>query len=51
MSDLDPAEFRRLGHAFVDWVAAYREGLPARPVRPDVAPGAVRAALGPLLPE
>lgn len=51
MTDLDPAEFRRLGHAFVDWVAAYREGLPARPVRPEVVPGSVRAALGPLLPE
>src|SRR5919107_5621962 len=51
MTDLDPDEFRRLGHAFVDWVAAYRAGLPQRPVRPDVAPGAVRDRLGALLPE
>jgi aromatic-L-amino-acid decarboxylase len=51
VTDLDPEEFRRLGHAFVDWVAAYRVGLPDRPVRPDVAPGAVRAALPGLLPE
>ena len=51
MTDLDPDEFRRLGHAFVDWVARYRAGLPERPVRPDVAPGAVRAGLGAMLPE
>ena len=51
MSDLDPEEFRRLGHAVVDWVAAYRAGLPERSVRPDVMPGAVRDALGELLPD
>ena len=51
MSDLDPEEFRRLGHAAVDWVAAYRAGLPDRPVRPDVTPGDVRRALGELLPD
>ncbi len=37
MTDLEPEEFRRLGHAFIDWMASYREGLPDRPVRPDVA--------------
>src|SRR5919107_1893545 len=51
MTDLDPDEFRRLGHAFVDWVAAHRAGLRDRPVRPDVAPGAVRAQLPELAPE
>lgn len=51
MTDLDPEEFRRLGHAVVDWVAAYRAGLPDRPVRGAVAPGEVREALGPLVPE
>jgi aromatic-L-amino-acid/L-tryptophan decarboxylase len=51
MTDLDPDEFRRRGHAVVDWVAAYREGLPDRPVRPDVAPGWVRTALPTTLPE
>ncbi len=45
MADLDPEEFRRLGHAVVDWVADYRAGLPGRPVRSTVAPGEVRAAL------
>ncbi len=44
MTDLDPDEFRRLGHAVVDWVAAYRAGLADRPVRPEVAP--VRFARG-----
>ena len=51
MSDLDPDEFRRLGYAVVDWVAAYRAGLGGRPVRPDVTPGAVRRELGELLPD
>jgi len=51
MTDLDPDEFRRLGHAVVDWVAAYRAGLPDRPVRPAVTPGQVRAGLPDLLPE
>jgi aromatic-L-amino-acid decarboxylase len=51
VTDLDPDEFRRLGHAFVDWVATYRTGLPDRPVRPDVEPGSVRAQLPELAPE
>ncbi|HXV92027.1 MAG TPA: pyridoxal-dependent decarboxylase [Pseudonocardia sp.] len=51
MTDLDPEEFRRLGHAFVDWVADYRVRLPGLPVRPDVAPGWVRARLPAALPE
>jgi aromatic-L-amino-acid decarboxylase len=51
VTDLDPEEFRRLGHAVVDWVAAYRAGVADRPVRPDVVPGQVRAELPDLLPE
>jgi aromatic-L-amino-acid decarboxylase len=51
MADLDPAEFRRLGRAVVDWVADYRAGLAELPVRPAVAPGEVRAALDKPLPE
>jgi aromatic-L-amino-acid/L-tryptophan decarboxylase len=51
MTDLDPDEFRRLGHAVVDWIAAYREGLGDLPVRPDVEPGWVRAQLPAALPE
>jgi aromatic-L-amino-acid/L-tryptophan decarboxylase len=44
-------EFRRIGHALVDWIAAYRDGVAARPVWPAVAPGAVRAQLPPEAPE
>jgi aromatic-L-amino-acid decarboxylase len=36
-------EFRRLGHALVDWIADYRERLPSLPVMSPVAPGAIRA--------
>lgn len=51
MTDLDPEEFRKLGRAAVDWVAAYRAGVGDLPVRPDVAPGSVRAKLPAELPE
>jgi aromatic-L-amino-acid decarboxylase len=51
MTDLDPEEFRRIGHAYVDWVARYRSRLAELPVQPDVVPGAVRAQVGPLVPE
>ena len=51
MTDLDPQEFRRLGRAFVDWVADYRDGLAQLPVQPPVSPGAVRDQLGKLVPE
>ena len=51
MADTDPEEFRRLGHAVVDWVADHRAGLAGRPVRGPVEPGDVRAALPGLLPE
>lgn len=47
----DVEAFRRHGHALVDWVADYWAGLEARPVQPDVEPGAVRAALPPSPPE
>ena len=50
-SDLDPEEFRRLGHAVVDWIAAYRARLGTLPVRPSVEPGWVRDRLPAALPE
>ena len=44
---LTPEEFRRAGHAVVDWVAQYLAGLERAPVLARVRPGEVRA----LLPE
>jgi aromatic-L-amino-acid decarboxylase len=49
--DLDPEEFRRLGHRVVDWIADYRAGLAERPVAPRVQPGWVRGQLPAELPE
>jgi aromatic-L-amino-acid decarboxylase len=40
---MEPDEFRRLGHALVDWIADYRATLAARPVMSPLAPGEVRA--------
>ena len=48
---MTPDELRRHGHAVVDWVADYLERVGTLPVLPDVAPGAVRAALPPSPPE
>ncbi|MFO0581720.1 MAG: pyridoxal-dependent decarboxylase [Anaeromyxobacter sp.] len=41
---MDHEAFRRLGHALVDWVADYREGMARLPVMSRVKPGEVRAA-------
>jgi aromatic-L-amino-acid/L-tryptophan decarboxylase len=38
-----PDEFRRLGHQLVDWVADYRERMPALPVMSPARPGEIRA--------
>jgi len=49
-----PEEFRVAGHELVDWIADFRLRLPDLPVRSQVAPGQVRAALEgppPELPE
>jgi aromatic-L-amino-acid/L-tryptophan decarboxylase len=51
MPDLDPEEFRRLGHAVVDWVAGYRDRVEDLPVRSQVPPGWVRGRLPAVLPE
>ena len=42
---MDTEEFRRQGHALIDWLADYRAGLASRPVRAQVEPGAVKARL------
>ena len=48
---MSPEEFRRHGHAVVDWIASYWETLDKRPVSPATAPGEVAAALAPAAPE
>ena len=42
---MDAEEFRRQGHAVIDFIAEYIETLADRPVTSDVAPGDVRARL------
>lgn len=42
---LDLDEFRRNGHALIDWIADYLGDLESRPVTESVAPGEVRAKL------
>jgi aromatic-L-amino-acid decarboxylase len=48
---MDADEFRRLGHALVDWIADYREQLETRPVMSQVKPGEIRARLPKTPPE
>jgi aromatic-L-amino-acid decarboxylase len=48
---MDPAEFRRHGHALVDWIAEYLAGSERYRVLPRVSPGDVRAALPADAPE
>jgi aromatic-L-amino-acid/L-tryptophan decarboxylase len=40
-----PDDFRRHGHALVDWIADYLEGIERHPVSPSTEPGWVRAQL------
>jgi len=40
---MDHEEFRRLGHALVDWIAAYRERVVKLPVMSTARPGQIRA--------
>ncbi|TMQ07053.1 MAG: aminotransferase class V-fold PLP-dependent enzyme [Deltaproteobacteria bacterium] len=42
---MDAQQFRRLGHALVDWIADYREGLAERPVMSPVRPGEIKARM------
>ena len=48
---MDPSEFRRHGHALVEWIAEYLSGAERYPVLPRVAPGDVRDALPGTAPE
>ncbi|MEA2762123.1 MAG: aromatic-L-amino-acid/L-tryptophan decarboxylase [Gemmatimonadaceae bacterium] len=42
---MQPNEFRRHGHAVVDWIADYFENPEQWPVLPDVRPGELRSSL------
>lgn len=44
--DLSPDQFRALGHALVERIAAHYDALPLGPVTPGETPNQVRAALG-----
>ncbi|MBA3427162.1 MAG: aspartate aminotransferase family protein, partial [Actinobacteria bacterium] len=48
---MTPAEFRRHGHALVDWVAQHMDRVAALPVQSSVEPGDVRALLPSAAPE
>ena len=47
---MTPAEFRRHGHAVVDWIASYYEKIESLPVLSQVKPGEIRASLPPSPP-
>ncbi len=42
---MTPEEFRRHGHAVVDWIADYYKNIESYPVLSRVKPGAIRASL------
>jgi aromatic-L-amino-acid/L-tryptophan decarboxylase len=42
---MTPEEFRKHGHALIDWIADYRAHVEARPVMSPVEPGDVKAQL------
>lgn len=48
---MSPEEFRRQGHAAIDWIADYWSSLDELPVRSPVQPGDVRRALPSAAPE
>lgn len=42
---MTPEEFRRAGHALIDWIADYRAGVEALPVMSRSQPGEIKASL------
>ena len=48
---MDPEEFRRHGHALIDWLAGDLETVGERQVMPDVSPGDIAATLPETAPE
>src|SRR6266513_5098666 len=51
VGDMSPTEFRKHGHAVIDWIADYLEAPEKWPVLPAVRPGALRASLPQAPPE
>ncbi len=51
VGDMDAEAFRRHGHAVVEWIASYLDGVDEFPVRSRVAPGEIRAQLPSAPPE
>lgn len=48
---MQPEEFRRHGHAIVDWLADYLQDIEQQRIVPDVVPGALRRALPTAAPD
>ncbi len=48
---MQPEEFRRQGHAIVDWLADYQRDIEQYRIAPDMLPGALRRALPASAPE
>jgi len=48
---MSPEEFRRQGHAVVDWIADYHSRIESFPVLSRVQPGEIRSKLPPSPPE
>src|SRR5262247_752290 len=48
---MTPDEFRRHGHAVVDWIADYYQRIESLPVLSQVQPGQIRASLPPSPPK
>src|SRR5215813_12972696 len=42
---MEPEEFRKQGHAVVDWIADYYKRIESFPVLSQVSPGEIRASL------
>ncbi len=48
---MNPEDFRRHGHALVDWMADYMANVEQHPVRAQTAPGDIAAQLPGSAPE
>ena len=51
LEHMSPEAFRRAGYALIDWLADYRARVAELPVKPQVAPGDIRALLPAAAPE